>query len=82
MAKGRNAPSIDDQTQAQKFGTDQDPKMKVRRDRTTTGQEVFVVSYNGVEIVVTMRTAIDLVHKLQKQLTDAMIDMMLVFMKS
>ncbi|SRR6266511_531960 len=81
MSKGRQPVAIEVQSQAQKYGTDQDTAVKVRRDRTGTGQEVFVISYHGSDIIVTLRSAIDLVHKLQKALIDAMVDMMLVFVK-
>ena len=75
--KGRLTPTNDQQ----RFGTDQDMGLKVRRDRTSTGQECIVISYQNVEMPMTIRTAIDLQHKLGKLIIDSFTDMMLIFMK-
>lgn len=75
--KGKIPPS----EQQQKYGTDQDMGLKVRRDRTSTGQECIVIAYQNVEMPMTIRTAIDLQHKIGKLIIDSLTDAMLLFMK-
>lgn len=65
----------------QKYGQDQDKNLMIDRIRTTTGQRLFRISYNGQETLLTLRTSIDLINKLGKLITDEFTDMMLVFMK-
>ncbi len=64
-----------------KYGSDQDKGLIVSHGTTGTGQFYIVISYNNTVLHMSLRTGIDLLHKLGKVTTNALTEAMLLFVK-